>query len=285
MRYENRQSREGINVSKVNPFTQFVKLLVMAAVFVVLVVIVLQYFGGALAKRVPFKYEVQLMNSLDISLSEVEPSAEIVLYLNGLASRVASDMPLSEDKQFNVHYNDEPVFNAFATIGGNLLFYRGLLEKMPNENALAMVMAHEIAHINHRDPISGLGGGVASMIALSMITGDTGFAGKLLTQAGTVTATQFTRSMETSADTAALSAVYGLYGHVNGASSLFDIMGDVQSDNKSAPDWLERFAATHPLSKDRVEAVAKMAQRNGWSTSGELTPLPESFIDWLETDS
>jgi len=122
------------------------------------------------------------------------------------------------------------------------------------------------------------------MIALSMVTGDTGFAGKLLTQAGTVTVTQFTRSMETAADTAALGAVYGLYGHVNGASSLFEIMGNVRSDNKSVPDWLERFAATHPLSSDRVDAVAELAKRNGWAADGELTPLPESFMDWLETN-
>lgn len=284
MRYENRQSPEGINVSKVNPLAQFLKLLAAAAIFVVLLVIVLQIFGSALAKRIPFKYEARLMNSLDLSLSEVEPSAEIVLYLNELAARLATELPLSEDKQVLVHYNNESVFNAFATIGGNLLFYRGLLEKMPNENALAMVMAHEIAHINHRDPISGVGGGVASMIALSMVTGNTGFAGSLLTQAGTVTVTQFTRSMETAADTAALGAVYRLYGHVNGASSLFDIMGDVQSDNKSVPDWLERFAATHPLSSDRVEAISEMALHNGWSTDGELTPLPDSFMDWLETN-
>jgi len=284
VRYENRQSPEGINVTKVNPFTQFLKLLVLAAIFIVLLVVVLQIFGSMLAQRIPFKYEVQLMNSLDLSLSEVEPSAEIVVYLNELASRLVPEIPLSEDKQVLVHYNDESVFNAFATIGGNLLFYRGLLEKMPNENALAMVMAHEIAHINHRDPISGVGGGVASMIALSMVTGNTGFAGNLLTQAGTVTVTQFTRSMETAADTAALGAVNGLYGHVNGASSLFEIMGDVRSDNKSVPDWLERFAATHPLSSDRVEAIAKMSQRNGWSTDGELTPLPESFMEWLDTN-
>jgi len=284
VRYENRQSPEGINVTKVNPFAQFLKLLAMAAIFIVLLVVALQLFGSTLAKKIPFKYEVQLMNSLDINLSEVEPSAEIVLYLNELAARVVSELPLSEDKQILVHYNNEPVFNAFATIGGNLLFYRGLLEKMPNENALAMVMAHEIAHINHRDPISGLGGGVASMIALSMITGDSGFAGSLLTQAGTVTATQFTRSMETAADTAALGAVYGLYGHVNGAGSLFEIMGGVQSDNKSVPDWLERFAATHPLSNDRVKAVTETARQNGWSTDGELTPLPDSFMDWLNTN-
>jgi len=284
VRYENRQAPEGINVSKVNPFAQFLKLLVSAAVLIILLVILLQIFGGALAKRIPFKYEVQLMDKLDLQLSDVPPSAQIVVYLNNLAARLESQLPLSEDKQVRVHYYNEPVFNAFATMGGNLFFYRGLLEQMPSENALAMVMAHEMAHINHRDPITSVGGGVASMIAVSMVTGDTGFAGNVLTNAGVVTGTQFTRRMETAADTAALKAVYGLYGHVNGASSLFEVMGDVKSDNKAVPDWLERFAATHPLSNDRVDAVAQMAQRNGWSVEGELTPLPEAFLDWLETD-
>lgn len=283
MRYENRQVPEGINVTKVNPFTQFLKLLVSAAVLVVILVVLLQVFGAALAKKIPFKYEVQLMGKLDFQFSEVEPSEEIVLYLNDLATRLESELPLSEDKHVQVHYSNDAVFNAFATIGGNLLFYRGLLEKMPSENALAMVMAHEMAHINHRDPISSVSGGVASLIALSMITGNSGFSGSLLNNTGVLTGTQFTRRMESAADTAALKAVYGLYGHVNGASSLFKVMGDVKSDNESVPDWLERFAATHPLSNDRVNAVAKTAQRNNWPVQGELTPLPEAFLSWLDT--
>jgi len=89
VRYENRQSPEGINISKVNPFTQFIKLLVSAAILVVLLVIVLQIFGSTLARQIPFKYEVQLMNNIDISLSEVEPSAQIAVYLNDLAARLA----------------------------------------------------------------------------------------------------------------------------------------------------------------------------------------------------
>jgi len=282
MRYENRQVPEGINVSRVNPFTQFLKLLFSAAILVVVLVVLLQFFGATLAKRIPFKYEVQLMDTLNIELSQVPPSAEIVVYLNDLATRLEPQLPLSTEKHVQVHYSNEPVFNAFATMGGNLFFYRGLLEKMPSENALAMVMAHEMAHINHRDPISSVGGGVTSMIALSMVTGNSGLAGNLLTKAGTVTGTQFTRRMETAADTAALKAVFGLYGHVNGAGSLFEVMGGVNSDNESVPDWLERFAATHPLSQDRVDAVTEMAQENGWSIEGNLTPLPDAFMNWLE---
>lgn len=290
MRYENQQPTEGINVTKVNPAVQFLKFLVAAIVMVVLVVIVLQFVGGSLAKRVPFKYEKQLTEKFDFSVlgtnadvKERDPALESDMrsYLNDLARRVAPGMDLPEGMSVDVHYNEENVFNAFATIGGNLVFYKALLTKMPHENALAMVMAHEIAHIKHRDPIVGLGGGVASMMAVSMLTGSSGLAERFLTQTTLVTSMQFTRDMETAADKAALSAVNKLYGHVNGAGSLFEVMGSIKSDNDAVPDWLERFARTHPLSQDRVNAVRSLAIENEWRETGELTPLPDGFQDWL----
>ena len=177
MRYENRQAPEGINVSKVNPFTQFLKLIIAATIMLVLIVVILQFIGGALAKQVPFKYEKQLVDKYDLDLNSPLASPEMIAYLNDLADRVSAGLELDEGISVTVHYNDEAVFNAFATIGGNLLFYRGLLKELPHENALAMVMAHEIAHVNHRDPIASLGGGVSSAIAVSMLTGFSGMAG------------------------------------------------------------------------------------------------------------
>ncbi len=281
MRYENRQAPEGINVSKVNPFTQFLKLLAGAAVLIVLLVIILQFLGGWLARFVPFKYEERVVEKFETEFGTPDAPEELVSYLNELAARVAPGLPLSDGISVNVHYRDEAVFNAFATIGGNLFFYRGLLKEMPHENALAMVMAHEMAHIEHRDPIVGLGGGLASVVALSMVTGHAGLSGRVFNQAGMMTTTQFTRRMEEKADEAALGAVHALYGHVNGAGALFEVMGTVRSDNENVPDWLERFAATHPLSNDRVMAVSALAADNNWSTEGELTPLPVEFNDWL----
>jgi len=284
MRYENRQAPEGINVTKVNPFTQFLKLFISAVIFIVLVVIVLQFTGAFIAKRIPFKYEQQLMEKVDVPFGSEGASPEMVSYLNELAGRVAPGLELTDGIQVQVHYSREPVFNAFATIGGNLLFYRGLLEKMPHENALAMVMAHEIAHINHRDPVASLGGGVASLFAMSMFTGMSGLAERFFDQTFLLTGTQFTRRMESSADRAALAAVNRLYGHVNGAGALFEIMGGVSGDNKAIPNWLERFSVTHPLSDERVNAVRSLAEENSWIVDGELTPLPPEFLFWLSAD-
>jgi len=284
MRYENRQAPEGINVTKVNPLVQFLKFFIAAIVVVILIVVVLQFTGGAVAKRIPFKYEQQIMEAVDPQLGTAGASPEMISYLNDLAMRVGQGLPMGEGISVNVHYSTDEVFNAFATIGGNLLFYRGLLGEMPHENALAMVMAHEIAHVNHRDPVASLGGGVASLMAMSMFTGMSGIAERFFNQTFMLTGMQFTRRMEETADEAALGAVNALYGHVNGADVLFEVLGDIKGDSAAIPDWIERFAVTHPLSTDRVSAVRILAAKNSWSGEGELTPLPDDFLRWLNRD-
>lgn len=284
MRYENRQAPEGINVTKVNPLVQFLKFFIASIIVVVLIVVILQVAGGAIAKRIPFKYELQLMDTVEPQLGTTGASREMIAYLNDLAFRVGRELPVDEGISVKVHYSTEEVFNAFATIGGNLLFYRGLLNEMPHENALAMVMAHEIAHVNHRDPVASLGGGVASLIAMSMFTGMSGLAGDFFNKTYSFTGMQFTRRMEETADEAALGAVNALYGHVNGAGVLFEVMGEIKGDSEAIPDWLERFAVTHPLSNDRVSAVRILAAKNGWSSEGETTPLPADFLLWLNRD-
>ena len=45
---------------------------------------------------------------------------------------------------------DSPGINAFATPGGYIYLFRGLIELTENENQLAGVLAHEIAHIKAR---------------------------------------------------------------------------------------------------------------------------------------
>ena len=69
-----------------------------------------------------------------------------------------------------MHYSPDKVTNAFATLGANVVFYRGLLEKFDNEDAVAMVMAHEIAHAKLRHPAASLGRGIAVGLTLSLIS-------------------------------------------------------------------------------------------------------------------
>lgn len=283
MRYENRQPPEGINTSREPPLKQFAKLLISALVLVVLLVVVLQFSGSWLARKVPFSAELSVMDRMQVDFGSADASPQMVNYLNDLAARLIEHMPVPADMSVRVHYSTDDTFNAFATMGGNLMFYRGLVKDMDNENTLAMVMAHEIAHVMHRDPIAGLGGGLASAVALLMITGQagTGTAGDVLSSTGALGTVQFTRSMERAADRAALAAVQGLYGHVGGASALFEMFQQARGSS-SSPDWLERFASTHPLDADRIAAIEAMARDQEWRTKGPLTPLPAGFKRWMQ---
>lgn len=286
MQYENRQPVEGINVTRVNPLVQFAQLAIGALVLIVIMVFLLQVSGAWLAKRVPFSFELAIMNEFDAGFGDNADDPRMATYLNELAQSVATHMDLPEGMQVLVHYDQDTVFNAFATIGGNLVFYRELLVSMPNENTLAMVMAHEIAHVLHRDPIAALGGGVASMVAMLAFTGNagTGAAGSVLRGAGAMTSVQFTQSMEVAADTAALQALNARYGHVNGATALFDMFSDARARGRSAKTFetLEKFASTHPLDSERIDAVGELARQKGWQMQGTLTPLPAEFSQWLE---
>lgn len=292
MQYENRQPREGINVTKHNPLAHFLKLSAGVLITIVIVVLLLYVLGSYFAKTVPFEVELALVERIELSdkLAQDRP-IEMVRYLNKLAAEMSQHMELDQAIKVQVHYNHDSVFNAFATVGGQLVFYKGLLKQMPSENALAMVMAHEIAHVAHRDPIAGLSGGVASLAGLMMLTGFGGSsAPQVFSAAGSITQLSFNRKMETAADAAAIAAVNAKYGHIAGADYLFRVLsGKSNGDNTDqtenfsieSAELLTEFLQTHPLDERRIQAIQDIARDNGWKLTGEPTALPEQFQHWL----
>lgn len=73
------------------------------------------------------------------------PEAAARARLRALAAKLAAVMSLPPGMDVTVHYADEKAVNAMATLGGNVVFYRGLLERLDSEDAVATVLAHEIA--------------------------------------------------------------------------------------------------------------------------------------------
>lgn len=285
MEYHNKLPPEGINTTRVHPLKQFLQLVIGALVLVVVLVALLQVSGSFIAKRIPFSFETALVSQLDQPFSHEDHHPEMTRYLNDLALRLSADMPLPEGMTITVHYDSSEVFNAFATVGGNLFFYKGLLAAIPDENTLAMVMSHEIAHVLHRDPIAAMGGGVASSIALLALTGSSGTAGSVLSSAGMITSVQFTRKMEIEADREALQALYASYGHIQGAAELFKLFSEARiQETESDPGWWERFLSTHPLDQDRIDNTQQIASSEDWPPTGKITPLPNEFKRWLERD-
>ncbi len=271
MQYENPEIPEGINTSNEHPLKELVWLLGGVVLVSVIVGLFLVFATNLSIALVPFSYEQEIAAPFVAELEHEE--GEISAYLQALAEDMSTWLDLPSDMSLQMHYIDEETVNAFATLGGHIFIYRGLVQAMPSENALAMVVAHEIAHIKQRDPIASLGRGVVFMIAWSLVTGASGsdIGGQALGQGGLLTLLSFSRDQERAADQEAIKAVEQRYGHIAGASALFEQLEKAQ---QGSADAVPQFFSSHPLNEDRSVDIEQLADAHAWQTAGELTPLP-----------
>lgn len=243
---------------------------------ITLFIIVLSFAADTVTKYIPFEVEQSLVNTVDIDVG-TDRSGPIPVYLQTLADNLGNKMDLPEGMNIKVSVISSDTVNAFATLDGNVVFFTGLLDVIPNENTLAMVMAHEIAHIKLRHPLRALGRGVVVGIAIATITGaaSNDVVAGLIGNTGLLTALSFSRDQESAADKLAVEALVNFYGHAGGSKKLFEVFNKL---NDQANSTIPEFFATHPLSQNRSKSIEKQAQQNGWPLNGETSDIPESII-------
>ncbi len=280
MKFSNPKIPEGINTSPDHPLKEFAWLLGSVSLLIVIVISVLGFMAEFLATRIPFSYEMELAGRFADTNPDPSPTRD---YLQEIADRLAAAQDLPGEMKITVHYADPEIANAFATLGGHIVIYRGLVEKMRSENALAMVVSHEIAHIKHRHPVVALGRGVTVGIALAALTGVSAniMADRVIGNAGTLTDIGFSRSQESEADATALAALVAVYGHANGSTDVFKTFMEI---NHSQPLNPPEFLSTHPNPENRIESIAQQIAGYGWQPTGSLTPIPAAIIDSLSAD-
>lgn len=232
------------------------------------VVIVLSYGGSYVARQIPFAKEVEWTADIASHLPVTNPEMEA--YLQSLAERLTARHPMPPGMQLRVHYDESDTVNAYATLGGHVVIYRGLLDVIDSENALAMVLAHEIAHIVERHPIESLGRTAGVSLMLAVINTAVGGGGvDVLSTASLLTMLKFSRDQESKSDAIALEMVAGLYGHVAGADAFFRQAMGPASVSGFAPEFLQ----THPVHAGRVAALHALAKKHGWPREGALSEL------------
>ncbi len=156
--------------------------------------------------------------------------------------------------------------NAFTSGGGYVFVHAGLLAAMENEAQLAMVLAHEIGHVDEGHVSAGMQRqqqiGIAGAIA--------GVGGAVLglpqelvslgVNAGSQYAySDFSRDQETEADQVGLRYMRGAgYDAVAGAES-FAVLRRMYGESGG----LAQFFASHPRSSDRQAELVQMARQMG----------------------
>ena len=277
MEYSNPELPEGINTSKENPLKEFFILTVglLAVVFVVISILIL--IVDNFADKIPFEMEKDLPVSSFIENMETE---KLPPYLEKVTQKVLSSYELPEKMQITFHYVNDDTVNAFATLGGHIVLYRGLLEKLKHEDELAMVIAHEIAHVKYRHPILSTTHGIVVGIVLTAISSSSGntVVNDLMGSTSMASLMKFSRDFEYQADKDAIKSLMKLYGHADGALGLFNVFNSEFGEGASF-----EFLATHPLTNNRISQTTKMINKNNLSQDNTMVVFPEKFKLWLKT--
>ncbi len=241
--------------------------------------LVISFSMDWLVAYIPFEYEQQLVQKYEPGIGERD---EVDAYLQGLADKVAVAMDLPEEMKISIHYVDDDTVNAFATLGGHVMVFRGLMEQLPSENALAMLIGHEMAHVKLRHPLRAMGKGIVFSTLFSMILGQpSDSVSKLMGSAGMMTMLGFNREQEEKADEEGLRAMWRYYHHVAGSLALFEVL---QKETQEQAGNVPALLRSHPQTAERIAHLRQMAQARHWSLQGERHPIPAAILGKLAAD-
>jgi len=163
---------------------------------------------------------------------------------------------------------NSPVINAFASPNGVIFVTTGLLDSLDNEDELAAVLAHEVAHINNKDGVSAIevnrGGGLLTAIMLEPFR----FAASLLPGHLAGFANVFNDSVDSVNDTVSNKG-YSIEQEYNADQSALVYLERSGYDPESLLEYLKKIQSssitvdsenmsTHPGTGDRITRLEQV---------------------------
>jgi predicted Zn-dependent protease len=203
-----------------------------------------------------------------------ESQPDVTEYLNRIAGALAANSPAGDAPRiepftgYHVAILDSPEINAFATPGGHIFVSRGLLLCVNSEDALAAVIAHEIAHVQLHHGIDVLhenrqkqakkafGASIADAALSDNLSELTALFNESIDGLVSIMMNGYSQSQEYDADALALSLLTSA-GYF--PSSMLDMLNalDEKLLNQSGG-----FSATHPAPKNRIANVNRSLRSN-----------------------
>ncbi|WP_246008990.1 M48 family metalloprotease [Hymenobacter metallilatus] len=149
---------------------------------------------------------------------------------------------------------DDATQNAFATPGGHIYVYSGLIKFLDNETQLAGVLGHEIAHADRRHTSRQLQSQYGISVLLSLLLGEN--ENTLVNVAASLGQLKFSRDYETEADAYSVEYLNGTnYYACDGAAGFF-----IKAQNEGQQNPPE-FLSTHPDPGSRIQNIQTKADQ------------------------
>lgn len=224
----------------------------------------------------------QVKQQLDKQGTKYVQDPEIVNYVQGVAKKIF--VSANKDRpgvNWKVYVIDDPKqVNAFATPGGNLFVFSGLLMAADNEAELAGVWGHEAGHVVARHSARQMVDAMGMETVLGIALGQN--PNQLAELAGTLAAKgallSYSREDETAADEygARYAAAAGYDPH-----ALITFFQKLESMEGKQPSFA-KYLSDHPLTADRVSHLQQYIAQKQLSGSelgaDRLRPVKQKLI-------
>ena len=260
------------NVSHSEPLKEFAEIALSLAIAGLLIFWAIGFFVDQIVDGMSAETEAAISKRMPSSSNAVPPALlarqkQVQALVDGLrtCTTVRRPTPMS--------LTEAAALNAAVSPGGNMTVFTGLLSSKLSENGLSFVLAHELAHIEHRDHLRGMGRGIATAVVMATVTGGSGDIEVLTAPAMKLGMSKYSRTREAAADLRALDILHCRYGHVGGATELFE---KLKADESS---WsLSHYVASHPGLGDRIAALGAHAQARRYkhSATTAFRPAPNT---------
>lgn len=220
-----------------------------------------------IAPHVPMSWERNLGSAIVGDFGDIkcrDPRGQKAL--EELVERVAPGTTTGPDA-IKVAALDVPIFNAAALPGGYIVVFEPAITET-DPDALAGVMAHEIAHVRRRHVTEALIRelGIGALIRL--------FAGGVGANAEQIVALSYTRDNEAQADGDAIAMLRRAGISPRPTAELFS---KLSKEERLMPGYSAEFLQSHPLSGKRAARFAASAD----SASRYRPALPQAEADAL----
>ncbi len=202
--------------------------------------------------------------------SQVRTSSDPLIneYFEKLLNKLAAYSEL-QDKNLQLVVVPNDTINAFAVPGGVIGVHTGLLLNAENEDQLASVLAHELAHLSQRhyarsiekqanSQLPFMAAMLASLVIAAAGGGDAGLAALSATQAAAIDSQlRFSRKNEQEADRIGMQTMVNAGMDPHAFAGMFEKMLQLTRFSRRYPEFL----LTHPVTESRIADSKNRARR------------------------
>lgn len=180
--------------------------------------------------------------------------------LRRIGNKLVGQIPEDERKRRPFEYSFDVIeskdVNAFALPGGPIFFYTGLLDHLPNEDAVAGILGHEIVHVRNQHWASAYADNTKRRLGLAVVltllrAGDTVFDIASVSDS-LLFSLPYSRRHESEADRVGYDMMSALGYNPQGMVDSFTTLKQLSGGGSRV-----EILSTHPDTDKRIQALSK----------------------------